>query len=93
MAPSQPSELTLISDEPVAALADDRLRWRRQRVLPQDKRWKSNSTGEEGRRQIHEPIIQKAVAGAVRKAGADADLCAGVLCREFAIHRCYEESI
>jgi integron integrase len=43
--------------------------WRWQWVFPQDNRWKNTKTGEEGRRHVHESIIQKAVAGAVRKAG------------------------
>jgi integrase len=43
--------------------------WRWQWVFPQDNRWKNTKTGEEGRHHVHESIIQKAVAGAVRKAG------------------------
>ena len=43
--------------------------WRWQWVFPQENRWKNNKTGKEGRHHVHESIIQKAVAGAVRKAG------------------------
>ena len=42
-------------------------RW--QWVFPQENRWKNTRTGEEGRHHVHESIIQKAVNGAVRKAG------------------------
>lgn len=43
--------------------------WRWQWVFPQESRWKNTRTGEEGRHHVHESIIQKAVNGAVRKAG------------------------
>mgnify|MGYP005836968721 FL=1 len=43
--------------------------WRWQWVFPQENRWKNQKTGEEGRHHVHESIIQKAVNGAVRKAG------------------------
>ncbi|MBN1845302.1 MAG: tyrosine-type recombinase/integrase [Sedimentisphaerales bacterium] len=43
--------------------------WRWQWVFPQENRWKNAQTGEEGRHHVHESIIQKAVNGAVRKAG------------------------
>ena len=43
--------------------------WRWQWVFPQENRWKNTKTGEEGRHHVHESILQKAVAGAVRKAG------------------------
>ena len=39
------------------------------RLPVQENRWKNTETGEEGRHHAHESIIQKAVAGAVRKAG------------------------
>jgi integron integrase len=42
--------------------------WRWQWVFPQENRWKNAKTGEQGRHHSHESIIQKAVAGAVRKA-------------------------
>jgi len=43
--------------------------WRWQWVFPQDNRWRNHETGEEGRHHVHESIIQKAVSGAVKKAG------------------------
>ncbi|MBN1506660.1 MAG: integron integrase [Sedimentisphaerales bacterium] len=43
--------------------------WRWQWVFPQESRWKNARSGEDGRHHVHESIIQKAVAGAVRKAG------------------------
>ena len=43
--------------------------WRWQWVFPQERRWRNFKTGEEGRHHVHESLIQKAVAGAVRKAG------------------------
>jgi integron integrase len=43
--------------------------WRWQWVFPQENRWKNTKTGQEGRHHVHESIIQKAVTGAVRKAG------------------------
>lgn len=43
--------------------------WRWQWVFPQEIRWTIPKNGEEGRYHVNESIIQKAVAGAVRKAG------------------------
>jgi integrase len=43
--------------------------WSWQWVFPQENRWKNAKTGEEGRHHVHESIIQKAVNGAVKKAG------------------------
>jgi hypothetical protein len=34
--------------------------------VTQDNRWKNIKTGEEGRHHVHESVVQKAVAGAVR---------------------------
>jgi len=42
--------------------------WRWQWVFPQQNRWRNTKTGEEGRHHIHETIIQRAVAEAVRQA-------------------------
>jgi len=38
-------------------------------VFPQEKRWKNQKTGEEGRQHVHETILQRAVKEAVRGAG------------------------
>jgi len=43
--------------------------WRWQWVFPQENRWRNTKTGEEERHHVHEWVIQKAVNGAVRKAG------------------------
>ncbi|MFH2000864.1 MAG: integron integrase [Planctomycetota bacterium] len=43
--------------------------WRWQWVFPQQKRWKNDKTGEQGRHHVHETIIQRAVKEAVRRAG------------------------
>jgi site-specific recombinase XerD len=43
--------------------------WRWQWVFPQENRWKNARTGEERGHHVRESIIQKAVNGAVRKAG------------------------
>jgi integron integrase len=43
--------------------------WRWQWVFPQENRWRDIKTGQEGRHHVHQSIIQKAVADAVKKAG------------------------
>jgi integron integrase len=43
--------------------------WRWQWVFPQENRWENTQTGEQGRHHVHESILQKAVAGAVKKTG------------------------
>jgi integron integrase len=43
--------------------------WRWQWVFPQRNRWKNGATGDQGRHHIHETILQRAVRGAVFKAG------------------------
>jgi integron integrase len=43
--------------------------WRWQWVFPQENRWTNTQTGEQGRHHVHESILQKAVAGAVKKTG------------------------
>lgn len=43
--------------------------WRWQFVLPQKHRWRNVQTGEQGRHHIHESLVQRAVAEAVRSAG------------------------
>ena len=53
--------------------------WRWQWVFPQKNQWKNTKTGEQGRHHAHESIIQKAVAGAVRKA----DLAKHATCHTF----------
>jgi len=43
--------------------------WRWPWVFPQENRWTNPQTGEQGRHHVHESILQKAVAGAVKKTG------------------------
>ena len=42
--------------------------WGWQFVFPQERRWVNSRTGEQGRHHVHESLIQKAVAQAVRQA-------------------------
>jgi len=42
--------------------------WRRERVLPQENRWKNTRIGQEGRHHVRESIPQRAVKQAVRRA-------------------------
>lgn len=42
--------------------------WSWQWVFPQENRWVNAKTGEQGRHHVHESLVQKAVAEAVRKA-------------------------
>ena len=53
--------------------------WRWQWVFPQENQWLNTKTGEEGWHHVHESIIQKAVAGVVRKA----DLAKRATCHTF----------
>lgn len=43
--------------------------WRWQWVFPQQKRWRNQVTGQEGRHHVHPTILQRAVKEAVRRAG------------------------
>ncbi|BAS26851.1 integron integrase [Limnochorda pilosa] len=42
--------------------------WRWQWVFPQARRWRNPTTGEQGRHHMHESLVQRAVAQAVRRA-------------------------
>jgi integron integrase len=42
--------------------------WRWQFVFPQQRRWRNEATGEEGRHHVHETILQRAVKEAVNRA-------------------------
>ena len=43
--------------------------WRWQWVFPQQRRWTSRTTGEQGRHHVHETLVQRAVREAVRRSG------------------------
>jgi len=60
--------------------------WRWQWIFPQDNRWLNARTGEQGRHHIHESIIQKAVAEAVRKAGLTKRATCHTFRHSFATH-------
>ncbi len=60
--------------------------WRWQWIFPQDNRWRNYKTGVEGRHHVHESIIQKAVSGAVRKAGLSKRATCHTFRHSFATH-------
>ena len=60
--------------------------WRWQWVFPQESRWKNSKCSEEGRHHVHESIIQKAVTGAVRKAGLTKRATCHTFRHSFATH-------
>ncbi len=43
--------------------------WRWQWVFPQQRRWTSHTTGEQGRHHVHETLVQRAVREAVQRSG------------------------
>jgi len=43
--------------------------WRWQWVFPQQRRWTSRATGEQGRHHIHETLVKRAAREAVRRSG------------------------
>lgn len=60
--------------------------WRRQWVFPQKSRWLNVRTREQGRHRVHESIIRKAVAEAVRKAGLTKRASCHTFRHSFATH-------
>lgn len=60
--------------------------WRWQFVFPQEGRWVNPRTAEQGRRHVHESLVQKAVLQAVRKAGLTKRVTCHTLRRSFATH-------
>lgn len=60
--------------------------WRWQWVFPQENRWKNKKTGKEGRHHIDESLIQKAVRGAVTRAGLIKRISCHTFRHSFATH-------
>jgi len=60
--------------------------WRWQWVFPQEKLWHNEITGERGRHHVHETIIQRAVHGAVQKAGLTKRATCHTFRHSFATH-------
>ncbi len=60
--------------------------WRWQWVFPQENRWKSDKTGEQGRHHVHESIVQKAVTQAVSDAGLTKRATCHTFRHSFATH-------
>jgi integron integrase len=60
--------------------------WRWQWVFPQDRRWKNAQTGQEGRHRIDEALVQRAVRGAVERAGLTKRATCHTFRHSFATH-------
>ncbi|MDA3936663.1 MAG: integron integrase [Actinomycetota bacterium] len=60
--------------------------WRWQWVFPQQKRWRNNQTGEQGRHYVHETILQRAVKEAVRRSGVAKHVGCHTFRHSFATH-------
>ena len=60
--------------------------WRWQWVFPQRRRWRDPTTGEQGRHHVHETVVQRAMADAVRRAGLTKRTSCHTLRHSFATH-------
>jgi len=60
--------------------------WRWQFVFPQKHRWRNAGTGQQGRHHIHESLVQRAVAEAVRSAGLTKRASCHTFRHSFATH-------
>ncbi len=60
--------------------------WRWQFVFPQKHRWRNAGTGQQGRYHIHESLVQRAVAEAVRSAGLTKRASCHTFRHSFATH-------
>ena len=60
--------------------------WRWQWVFPQQRRWKNQRTGEQGRHHLHETVVQRAMKSAVDAAGVTKNAGCHTLRHSFATH-------
>ena len=60
--------------------------WRWQWVFPQEHRWRSPKTGEQGCHHVDESLVQRAVRDAVIKAGLTTRATCHTFCHSFATH-------
>ncbi|MBI2571605.1 MAG: integron integrase [Candidatus Schekmanbacteria bacterium] len=60
--------------------------WRWQFAFPQQRRWRNEETGEEGRHHVHETVIERAVKQAVTAAGLSKRASCHTLRHSFATH-------
>jgi integron integrase len=60
--------------------------WRWQWVFPQERRWRNQETGFQGRHHLHETILQRAVKEAVRRAGVTKHVGCHTFRHSFATH-------
>jgi integron integrase len=60
--------------------------WRWQWVFPQERRWRNERTGEQGRHHLHATVIQRAVKLAVARAGVNKRAGCHTLRHSFATH-------
>jgi integron integrase len=60
--------------------------WRWQFVFPQQKRWRNESTGQQGRHHVHETILQRAVKEAANRAGVVKHVSCHTFRHSFATH-------
>jgi integron integrase len=60
--------------------------WRWQWVFPQERRWRNERTGQQGRHYMDQSILQRAVRDATRRAGIDKHATCHTLRHSFATH-------
>ncbi len=60
--------------------------WRWQWVFPQERRWRNEQTGQQGRHHVHASILQRAVKEAVRRSGVPKHVGCHTFRHSFATH-------